>query len=54
MGCARTNELVNFLLRGKKIPLLRLEYPTTEEEAKVFVYKISEFLKSLKPAQVKK
>jgi putative methanogenesis marker protein 5 len=54
MGCARTNELVNFLLRGKKIPLLRLDYPTTEEEAKLFVYKISEFLKSLKPAEDKK
>lgn len=54
MGCARTNELVNFLLRTKKIPLLTLDYPTTEEEAKTFVYKISEFLKSLKPAEEKK
>lgn len=52
-GCARTNELVNFLLRGKKIPLLRLDYPNNEEEAKSFVYKISEFLKSLKPEDVK-
>ncbi|MBU4373936.1 MAG: methanogenesis marker 5 protein [Euryarchaeota archaeon] len=54
MGCARTNELVNFLLRAKKIPLLELDYPTTEEDAKEFVYKISEFLKSLKPAEEKK
>ncbi|MCZ7380127.1 MAG: methanogenesis marker 5 protein [Candidatus Methanoperedens sp.] len=54
MGCARTNELVNFLLRAKKIPLLELDYPSTEEEAKEFVYKISEFLKSLKPAEEKK
>ena len=54
MGCARTNELVNFLLRAKKIPLLELDYPSNEEEAKEFVYKISEFLKSLKPAEEKK
>ena len=54
MGCARTNELVNFLLRGKKIPLLKLDYPNTEEDAKLFVYKISEFLKSLKTAEEKK
>lgn len=53
MGCARTNELVNFLLRAKKIPMLELDYPNTEEDAKLFVYKISEFLKSLKPAEEK-
>ncbi len=47
MGCARTNELVNFLIRAKKIPMLDLDYPSGEEEAKEFVYKISQFLKSL-------
>jgi len=47
MGCARTNELVNFLIRAKKIPLLEVDYPENEEDAKQFVYKISEFLKSL-------
>ncbi len=54
MGCARTNELVNFLIRAKKIPLLDLEYPSTEEEAKEFVYKISQFLKSLGSQEEKK
>ena len=54
MGCARTNELVNFLIRAKKIPMLELDYPTSEEDAKEFVFKISEFLKTLKPAQVMK
>ncbi|GFO97431.1 methanogenesis marker protein 5 [groundwater metagenome] len=49
MGCARTNELVNFLIRSKKIPMLDLYYPSSEEEAKEFVYKISQFLK-LDPA----
>ncbi len=53
MGCARTNELVNFLIRAKKIPMLELDYPATEEEAKEFVYKISEFLKSLKEEEKK-
>ncbi len=53
MGCARTNELVNFLIRAKKIRMLELDYPTTEEEAKEFVYKISEFLKSLKEEEKK-
>lgn len=47
MGCARTNELVNFLIRAKKIPLLELDYPATEDEAREFVYKISQFLKNL-------
>jgi putative methanogenesis marker protein 5 len=54
MGCARTNELVNFLVRAKKIPLLDLDYPSNEEEAKEFVYKISQFLKSLGSQEEKK
>jgi putative methanogenesis marker protein 5 len=54
MGCARTNELVNFLIRAKKIPLLELDYPANEDEAKEFVFRISEFLKSLKPAEEKR
>ena len=54
MGCARTNELVNFLIRAKKIPMLDLDYPTSEDEAKDFVFKISEFLKSLKHAEAAK
>lgn len=54
MGCARTNELVNFLIHAKKIPLLEVDYPGNEDDAKEFVYRISEFLKSLKPAEDKK
>ncbi len=54
MGCARTNELVNFLIRSKKIPMLDLDYPSSEEEAKGFVYKISQFLKSLGSKEEKK
>ncbi|NPE30554.1 methanogenesis marker 5 protein [Methanococcoides sp. SA1] len=47
MGCARTNELTKFLIRGKDIPILEIQYPHTEEEGKDFVYKIAGFLKSL-------
>lgn len=54
MGCARTNELVNFLIRSKKVPMLDLDYPSSEEEAKEFVYKISQFLKSLGSKEEKK
>ncbi|MCK5217406.1 MAG: methanogenesis marker 5 protein [Methanosarcinales archaeon] len=47
MGCARTNELITFLVRAKKIPKLDLEYPRTEEAAKDFVHQIHEFLAGL-------
>jgi len=45
---------VNFLIRAKKIPMLDLDYPSTEEEAKDFVYKISQFLKNLGSQEEKK
>jgi putative methanogenesis marker protein 5 len=47
MGCARTNELIQFLLRKKGIPILDLRYPRTDEEGVEFVAAIQEFLKSL-------
>jgi putative methanogenesis marker protein 5 len=47
MGCARTNELVNFLVRTKDIPILELDYPKTEEDAKAFVHMIHDFLEGL-------
>lgn len=49
MGCARTNELTKYLIRQRDMPLLEVDYPRgdNEEEAKEFVYKIAEFLKSL-------
>lgn len=49
MGCARTNELTKYLIRQRDIPVLEVDYPRgdNEEEAKEFVYKIAEFLKSL-------
>ncbi len=47
MGCHRTSELVGFLIRAKRIPILELNYPTSDDAAENFVYKISEFLKGL-------
>jgi putative methanogenesis marker protein 5 len=48
MGCARTNELVKYIVRRKNIPRLELKYPTDEEEAREFVRKIRDFCESLK------
>jgi putative methanogenesis marker protein 5 len=47
MGCARTNELIIYLLRTKGIPVLDLIYPTTEEEGIAFVAAIRKFLRGL-------
>ena len=47
MGCARTNELIIYLLRTKGMPVLDLIYPTTEEEGIAFVAAIRKFLISL-------
>nr|QNO46145.1 hypothetical protein MFHEKKGA_00039 [Methanosarcinales archaeon ANME-2c ERB4] len=47
MGCQRTSELVGFLIRAKRIPILDLNYPTSDADAENFVYRISEFLKGL-------
>jgi len=47
MGCQRTSELIGLLIRAKRIPILELDYPTSEDSAKDFVYRISEFTKGL-------
>jgi putative methanogenesis marker protein 5 len=47
MGCARTNELIKFLIRQKNIPKLDLNYPTSEEEGVQFVAAIKRFLDGL-------
>jgi putative methanogenesis marker protein 5 len=47
MGCARTNELIIYLLRAKGMPVLDLVYPTTEEEGIAFVAAIRKFLRRL-------
>jgi putative methanogenesis marker protein 5 len=47
MGCARTNELVIYLLRTRGMPVLDLVYPTSEEEGIAFVAAIRKFLREL-------
>ena len=47
MGCARTNELIKFLVRQKEIPKLDLYYPKNEEEGVRFVAAIKQFLTGL-------
>jgi len=47
MGCARTNELIKFLVRQKDIPRLDLYYPKSEEEGVRFVAAIKRFLDGL-------
>jgi putative methanogenesis marker protein 5 len=51
MGCARTNELIVFLVRKKKMPTLDLEYPSNDEEGEEFVAAIKRFLDSLPGGQ---
>lgn len=47
MGCARTNELIKFLIRQKDIPKLDLNYPQNEEDGVKFVAAIKRFLSEL-------
>ena len=47
MGCARTNELIKFLIRQKNIPKLDLNYPQNEEDGVKFVAAIKRFLSEL-------
>ena len=44
MGCARTNELIQFLLRKREIPILDLRYPRSDDEGIEFVAAIRKFL----------
>jgi len=48
VGCHRTDEMIRFLIKKRKIPLLEVRYPTNEDEAKVLVSKIKTFLEGLK------
>jgi putative methanogenesis marker protein 5 len=51
MGCARTNELIKFLIRQKEVPKLDLNYPQNEEDGLKFVAAIKRFLKGLEGAK---
>ncbi len=48
MGCARTDELVKFMIRQRKdIPILEIVYPSNEDEGLAFVDSIKNFLDGL-------
>jgi len=47
VGCHRTNLLVKYLIRKRSIPILEIEYPESEEEARNMVIRIKEFLEGL-------
>jgi len=48
MGCARTNELVKFLVRQRNdIPLLDIRYPSNEDDGLAFVSEIKNFLENI-------
>ena len=47
VGCHRTTLMVKYLLRKKDIPILEIDYPTNEEEARIMVSKVKEFLEGL-------
>jgi putative methanogenesis marker protein 5 len=47
MGCARTNELIIFLVKKRNVPVLELNYPRTDAEGDEFVAAIKQFLTGL-------
>ncbi|MCQ2085682.1 MAG: methanogenesis marker 5 protein [archaeon] len=47
VGCDRSNELAKYLIKRRKIPALTVQYPTSDEEAKVMVGQIRDFLGGL-------
>jgi len=46
-GCARTNELVPYIVSQQGIPYLKVMYPKDIETTKEMIKKIKDFLKSL-------
>ena len=48
VGCERSNEMVKYLIKRRGIPSVSVMYPDTEEEAKVTVGMIKDFLEGLK------
>ena len=47
VGCERSELMVKYLIKRSGKPALRLKYPADEEEGKVFVQKVKEFLEGL-------
>ena len=47
VGCERSNLMVKYLLQRRGIPVVTVNYPENEEEGKLVVAKIKEFLDKL-------
>ena len=47
VGCYESGQYLIYLIKEKKIPTLELEYPSNEDEAKIFIQKIKVFLGKL-------
>ena len=47
VGCERSELMVKYLIKRSGKPALKLKYPEDEEEGKVFVQKVKEFLEGL-------
>ena len=47
IGCERSNLMVKYLIQRRQIPVVSVEYPETEEQGKLAVAKIRDFLKGL-------
>ncbi len=48
VGCHRTNLMLRYLIQKKKIPTIEVHYPKDEDEAKIMVTRIKDFLEGLK------
>lgn len=48
VGCERSNTMVKYLIKRRGIPTLYTTYPEDEEDGKIFVAKVKEFLEGLK------
>ena len=47
VGCERSNLMVKYLIQRRQIPVVHVEYPENEEQGKLVVAKIKEFLNGL-------
>ena len=47
LGCTRAANLIKYLVSIKDIPIIRICYPKSEDDAKIMVKKIQNFLENL-------
>ena len=47
VGCERSNLMVKYLIQRRQIPVVHVEYPENEEQGKLVVAKIRDFLNGL-------